>query len=137
MDKNVKRNLWMYPLGTVGRDMVYQLFNSFLLTYILITRNLTASQFLAITVIMIAARIFDAANDPIMGYIIEKTRTRWGKFKPWLVIGMVSTVFVIVTVFNTTLQGWPFVILFGVIYFLYSILVFLLLCISICPYLNQ
>lgn len=119
--KTVKRNLWMYPLGTVGRDMVYQLFNSFILTYILITRSLTAAQFLAITVIMIVARIFDAANDPIMGFIIEKTRTKWGKFKPWLAIGMATTVDVVIIIFNTKAQGWSFVVLFGFIYILYSI----------------
>lgn len=119
--KRIKRNLWMYPLGTVGRDMIYQLFNSFILTYILITRSLSAAQFLAITIIMIAARIFDAANDPIMGFIIEKTHTKWGKFKPWLAIGMVSTVAVVTAIFNTRLQGWGFVVLFGVVYFLYSI----------------
>ena len=42
--KRNKINLWMFPLGTVGRDMMYSLFNSFLLTYVLFTRNLTAAQ---------------------------------------------------------------------------------------------
>ena len=32
MDKQTKKNLLMYPLGTVGRDMMYALFNSYLLT---------------------------------------------------------------------------------------------------------
>jgi melibiose permease/lactose/raffinose/galactose permease len=74
-----------------------------------------------ITIIMIAARVFDALNDPIMGNIIERTRTRWGKFKPWLVIGIVTTSIVIYLTFNVRLRGWPFVIFFGVMYFLYSI----------------
>ena len=45
--KNVtsdKRNLWMFPLGTVGRDMIYNLFTNFIFTYILFTRHLTAAQ---------------------------------------------------------------------------------------------
>ena len=83
-----KRNLIMFPLGTVGRDMVYNLVTSYLLTFVLFTRNLNAAQLSAITAIMVAARIFDALNDPVMGNIIERTRTRWGKFKPWLVIGI-------------------------------------------------
>ena len=116
-----KRNLWMFPLGTVGRDMMYNLVTNFLLTYILFTKGLTAAQLGAITAIMVAARIFDALNDPIMGNIIESTRTRWGKFKPWLVGGIVLSCIVVVMVFSTKLTGWNFVILFGVFYFCYSI----------------
>ena len=89
--KNVtsdKRNLWMFPLGTVGRDMIYNLFTNFIFTYILFTRHLTAAQLGAVTAIMVGARVFDALNDPVMGNIIERTRSRYGKFKPWLVIGI-------------------------------------------------
>ena len=116
-----KKNLIMFPLGTVGRDMMYQLFTNFILTYVLFTRNLTAAQLVAITAIMVGARIFDALNDPIMGNIIERTRGKYGKFKPWLVIGIVSTCIVVYLAFNTDLQGWSFIWFFGFIYFMYSI----------------
>ena len=120
--KRVRQNLLMYPLGTMGRDMVYCLFANFLLTFVLITKNLTPAQLTAITGIMVAARVFDAVNDPIMGNIIEKTRTRWGKFKPWLLIGGITSSAVVIAAFNNTgINGWSFVIYFGVIYFLYSI----------------
>ena len=119
--KRVKRNLVMFPLGTVGRDMVYNLVNNFLLTFVLFTRELTAGQLSAITAIMVGARLFDALNDPIMGNIIERTRTKHGKFKPWIVAGMVSTSLVIYAAFNVKLQGWSFVWFFGLIYFLFSI----------------
>ena len=119
--QQVRKNLIMFPLGTVGRDMVYALVTNFLLTFVLFTRSLTAAQLSAITAIMVGARIFDALNDPIMGNIIERTRSRWGKFKPWILIGMFSTSAVIYAAFNTKLQGWSFVWFFGVIYFLYSI----------------
>ena len=119
--KRNRRNLWMFPLGTVGRDMSYALFTNFLLTYILFTRQLTAAQLSAVTVIMVAARVFDGLNDPIMGNIIERTRTRFGKFKPWLVIGIASTSAVVTATFNTSLQGWSFIVFFGVMYFLHSI----------------
>ena len=116
-----KRNLIMFPLGTVGRDMVYNLVTSYLLTFVLFTRNLNAGQLSAITAIMVAARVFDALNDPVMGNIIERTRTRWGKFKPWLVIGILTTSLVVYATFNVKLQGWQFVWFFGAMYFLYSI----------------
>lgn len=116
-----KKNLWMFPLGTVGRDMIYTLFTNFILTYILFTRSLTAAQLSAITAIMVAARVFDALNDPIMGNIIERTRSRYGKFKPWLLIGILLTSAVVYAAFNTRLEGWGFVAFFGFIYLMYSI----------------
>ncbi len=121
-DKRItRRNLILFPLGTVGRDMMYTLVTSYLYSFVLFTRQLTAAQLSAIAGIMVAARVFDALNDPVMGNIIERTRGKWGKFKPWLAIGIVTTSLVIYAAFNTKLQGWPFVWFFGLIYFLYSI----------------
>ena len=119
--RRTRKNLWMFPLGTVGRDMIYTLFTNFILTYILFTRSLTAAQLSAITAIMVAARVFDALNDPIMGNIIERTRSRYGKFKPWLLAGILLTSAVVYAAFNTRLEGWSFVAFFGFIYLMYSI----------------
>ena len=116
-----KKNLLYFPLGTVGRDMVYCLVTNYLLTFILFTRSLTNSQLAAVTAIMVGARIFDGLNDPIMGNIIERTRTKWGKFKPWLLAGTLSSSVLIYMVFSTKLQGWSFIWLFGLFYFGYSI----------------
>ena len=120
-EKITKKNLLMFPLGTVGRDIMYNLVTSYLLAFVLFTRKLDAAQLSAITAIMVAARVFDALNDPIMGNIIERTRTKWGKFKPWLLIGILTTSLVIYAMFNTKLQGWAFVRFFGLMYFAYSI----------------
>lgn len=119
--KTTKKNLLMFPIGTIGRDIMYNLVTSYLLAFVLFTRNLDTAQLSAITAIMVAARVFDALNDPIMGNIIERTRTKWGKFKPWLAIGILSTSLVIYAMFNTKLQGWAFVRFFGLMYFAYSI----------------
>lgn len=119
--KIMKRNLWMFPLGTIGRDMMYCLVTNFLLTYILFTKGLDKAQLGAITAIMVGARVFDGLNDPIMGNIIENTHTRWGKFKPWMVIGIILSSIVVTMVFGTDLKGWEFVALFAVFYFSYSI----------------
>lgn len=116
-----RRNLWAYPVGTVGRDMAGCMFTNYLLTYVLFTKTLTSVQFAVISVIMVAARVFDACNDPVMGNVVEATRTRWGKFKPWIAIGGVLSVIVFITSFSTSLQGWAYVAAFGVLYFAYSI----------------
>ena len=99
----------------------YSLINSYLLTFVLFTHSLNAAQVAAITGIMIAARVFDALNDPIMGNIIERTRSKFGKFKPWLLAGGLSTSVVIYLLFNVRLQGWSFVWFFALMYFAFSI----------------
>lgn len=120
-EKQTRKNLIYFPLGTVGRDAVYCLINSYLLTFVLFTHSLTGAQIAAVTGIMIAARVFDALNDPIMGSIIERTRSKFGKFKPWLLAGGLSTSVVIYLLFNVKLQGWSFVWFFALMYFAFSI----------------
>ena len=115
------RNLIMFPLGTLGRDFLYNFFNSYLLTFILLTKTLTDAQFASITIIIICARIFDAFNDPIMGGIVENTRTKWGKYKPWQLIGAVLTGAVIIALFNVNLNGWAFIGFLAFAYFMFSI----------------
>ena len=89
--KTFNRNKWFFSLGGIGRDMAYVLFSTYLLTYIMFTKTLTGTQFGALSIIMIVARIFDAINDPIMGGIIENTKMKMGKFKPWIFIIMKLT----------------------------------------------
>ena len=50
---------------------------------------------MAMGIILMAARVFDAFNDPIMGVIVAKTRTRWGKFRPWLLVGTLCNAIVL------------------------------------------
>lgn len=120
-EKRTKKNLIYFPLGTMGRDAVYCLINSYLLTFVLFTHSLDGAQLAAITGIMIAARVFDALNDPVMGNIIERTHSRFGKFKPWMAIGGVTTSVVIYLMFNMEFQGWRFVWFFALMYFAFSI----------------
>ena len=76
----VKRNLIMFPIGTVGRDMMYNLVTSYLLTFVLFTHKLTAAQLTAITAIMVAARVFDALNDPVTSGSFKKPNTQVVEF---------------------------------------------------------
>ena len=111
----------MFPLGTLGRDFLYNFFNTYLLMFCVLTKHLNTAQFTAITFIIIASRIFDAFNDPIMGGIVENTRTKWGKYKPWQLIGCVLTSGVIVALFCIPAQGWGFIGLIAAMYLMFSI----------------
>lgn len=120
-EKRFNRNKWTYTVPGIGRDMAYTLFANFLLTYVLFTRSLSPEQFGAIGTILVLARIWDAINDPVMGGIIENTRTKVGKFKPWIIIGALLNAVVLVIMFSNRVDGWNFVILFAVLYLFWDI----------------
>ena len=85
-----------YGLGAIGKDMVYMLSASYVLYYF---QDLLGVSAIAMGVILMAARIFDAFNDPIMGVIVARTKTRWGKFRPWLMIGTLTNAVVLFLMF--------------------------------------
>ena len=85
-----------YGLGAVGKDMVYMLSASYILYYY---QDILGVSAIAMGIILMAARIFDAFNDPIMGVLVAKTRTRWGKFRPWLLLGTILNAAVLVVMF--------------------------------------
>ena len=85
-----------YGLGAVGKDMVYMLSASYILYYY---QDLLGVSSWVMGVILMAARIFDAFNDPIMGVVVAKTQTKWGKFRPWLLIGTVLNAIVLFFMF--------------------------------------
>lgn len=117
-----KRNLISFAIGTVGRDAACAgLFMNNILNYVYFTKKLNASQFAVLTVLMAAAKIFDAFNDPVMGNIIDGTKSRFGKFKPWIGIGMITSAIVVLLSFSNNLQGWSYVVFFGFMYFGFSI----------------
>ncbi|MBR7163276.1 MAG: MFS transporter [Clostridia bacterium] len=116
-----KRNLWGYSMGGIGRDMTYTLVNTYITLFALATKSLTPAEYAAIGVIMIVCRIFDGLNDPIMGMLIEKTRTKVGKFKPWIMIGMITNIVIVMLMFFVPLQGASYVVFFGFMYLLWGI----------------
>ncbi len=93
-----------YGLGAVGKDMVYMLSASYILYYY---QDILGVSAIAMGVILMAARVFDAFNDPIMGVLVAKTRTKWGKFRPWLLIGTITNAIILYVMFAAppTLDG--------------------------------
>ena len=85
-----------YALGAVGKDMVYMLSASYILYYF---QDIMGVSAIAMGTILLVARVFDAFNDPIMGVVVAKTKTRWGKFRPWLMIGTLTNAIVLYLMF--------------------------------------
>lgn len=81
-----------FSFSAFGRSMIYTLMSTFLLIFYTDAMKLTPSH---AGLIILAARIFDAANDPVMGIIADKTKTKYGKLRPYLLFSpfliMIST----------------------------------------------
>ena len=72
-----------YTIGYSGINVSWYMINSYLMIFYTDIVGLAAG---AISLIMLIARVWDAINDPMMGAIIDRTHSRWGKFKPYIVI---------------------------------------------------
>ena len=122
---NRKRSKWSYAIGCTGRDMCYTLVSMFLLMYIqysgLLDKELYKEQFAVLTAIIVGCRVWDAVNDPMMGTIISNTKTRLGKYRPWVLIGCLSNAIFLVLLFTLRFDsGWVNVAVLGVIYLLWG-----------------
>ncbi len=73
-----------YGLGDTASNFYFQAFNLFLLYYYTDIFGLSAA---AVGTLFLVTRIFDAVMDPLMGIIADRTNTRWGKFRPYILWG--------------------------------------------------
>ena len=85
-----------YGLGSFGLESLFQVFAAFYVFYY------TDKLGLAITlaaVINLVYGIWDAVDDPVIGFLSDNTRTRWGRRKPWLLTGLPFYVVFLVLVY--------------------------------------
>jgi Na+/melibiose symporter-like transporter len=73
----------VYLTGMFGQNIIYNVIGTILVGYFL--QNVLYIPALAVGIITAAARVWDAFNDPIMGTIVDKTRSKWGKARPYLI----------------------------------------------------
>lgn len=85
-----------YGLGSFGLESLYKVFAGFYLFYYIDELGLAVAMAAIINIIY---AIWDAVNDPIVGFLSDNTRTRWGRRKPWLLIGLPFYVGILVLVY--------------------------------------
>ena len=109
-----------YGIGAVGKDMVYMLSASYVLYYF---QDIMKTSAIAMGFILLIARVFDAFNDPIMGVVVAKTKTKWGKFRPWLLIGTITNAVILFLMFAAppTLDGKGLIAYAAVTYILWGV----------------
>ena len=120
--KLTTRNKICFGLGTVGRDALYSLVSMYLLVHLTDVVKFSNEGLGVIGVMLTLFGTFDAVIDPFVGAIVDNTKTRWGKFKPWILIGMIGTGILTVLMFhNFEMDEMSHIILLAVTYLLFSI----------------
>lgn len=122
MNRQTNINKICFGLGTVGRDALYSLVSMYLLVHLTDVVGFTDKNLGIIGVMLTLFGTFDAIIDPFVGAIVDNTKTRWGKFKPWIFIGMIGTGVLTVLMFhNFEMDETAHIILLAVTYLLFSI----------------
>lgn len=70
-----------YGLGDTASNILYQAWNFFLMVFYTDVFGISAK---TASLMFLVTRIWDTVNDPVMGMIADRTNTRWGRFRPYL-----------------------------------------------------
>lgn len=118
--KGTSKQALGYGVGAVGKDMVYALVSGFILYYY---NDILGISGTFTGVMMMAARVFDAFNDPLMGVVVEKTNTPFGKFRPWIVTGTLTNALILYGMFAmpASVTGTAMLVYASVAYVLWGV----------------
>lgn len=107
-----------FGIGAFGKDAVYAIVGTYLMMYLTDYRSVAPA---FVGALFMVARIWDAFNDPFMGMVVDNTRSKWGKFRPWIMIGTVLNAIVLVLLFlNNGLEGKSYLVWCSVFYILWG-----------------
>ena len=88
--------LVLFPFNNGATNVYYILTLNFIAYY---GNGVLGLALMFATTMVTAMRLFDAATDPIIGALIDKTTTKWGKFRPFMVLGNVIMAFSAILLF--------------------------------------
>jgi GPH family glycoside/pentoside/hexuronide:cation symporter len=119
---SAKKQRQSLVLAGFGQSMLLTFVTTFLLVYLLEYAHISSAGMAAVTAIIAAAKIFDALNDPFMGGIVDKTRTPWGKLRPYIIfsaapVALLSAMLFSIPEFPETQK----IVFFGICYILWGI----------------
>ena len=91
-----KRDIINYSIGDFGINLNFQLIGFFLAYFYTDVFGISPGH---VAGLLLAARAWDAINDPVMGFIADKTRTKWGRFRPYVFFGAIPLNLMLVACF--------------------------------------
>ena len=99
VDTNIKIPFWKascFGLGDFGNNFVWTFVGSYLMIFY---TDVFGIPMAAVSLLMLIARAWDAINDPIIGGLSDRTRTRWGRYRPWVLLMSFPTAIITVLTF--------------------------------------
>ena len=109
---------YSFAFGALGKDLIYGMIATFSMIYFTDILKVAPA---FIGFMFCVAKLWDAFNDLYMGMIIDNTKSRFGKFVPWLVIGKLINAVIFVLVFTDFgFKGTKLLIFSSVIYILWG-----------------
>ena len=105
-----------------GQNFVLTTVSTFILVYLLQYAGISTEGMVVVTLIITAAKILDAILDPIMGSIIDMTRTRWGKLRPYILFSALPVAILSGLLFSVPdIDEAGKLVFFGVFYVLWGV----------------
>lgn len=92
------REMFGHAIAGFGQNLIFGLWSSYMLVFYTDIFGISAG---AASIIMLLTRVWDGVNDPMMGTIADHTRTKWGRYRPWLLFMAPIIVVFLVLNFST------------------------------------
>ena len=92
-----KKEAGMFLTGMFGQNMIYNIVATGLYYYF---QNVICLPAVALGWIFALARVWDAVNDPMMGSIVDKTKSKWGKMRPYLLFAPIPIAITTIALFS-------------------------------------
>lgn len=92
------REKFCFGLSDLGQEMLQYWVSAFLTIFCTDVAGISAG---AVATLLLSMRFFDAVNDPIIGRLCDKTKSRWGRYRPWVFFSSIGLAAAVILMFWT------------------------------------
>jgi GPH family glycoside/pentoside/hexuronide:cation symporter/probable glucitol transport protein GutA len=110
-----------HAVAGVGQNLIFGLWSNFMLVFFTDVFGISGA---VAGLIMMFTRVWDAVNDPMMGVIADRTRTRWGRYRPWLMFMALPVLIIFTLNFSAPALGSAAKIVYAAVIYVLMSMVF-------------